>query len=41
MKVYDKDGKEYEVRHAIDAKEWVASGNYFFENPKETKKKDK
>ena len=31
-KVYDKDGREYEVE-AIDAREWVASGSYTFNPP--------
>ncbi len=41
MLVYDKSGKEYKVPHAVDRKEWIASGDYFAENPmkKEAPKK--
>jgi len=31
--VYDKNGGEHNVVHAIDVKEWIAAG-YFRENPK-------
>ena len=34
MKLYDKNGKEYNVPHAIDRKEWLASGDFFEKNPK-------
>ena len=34
MKLFDKDGKEYDVRHTVDAKEWIATGNFFEVNPK-------
>ena len=43
MVVYDKSGKEFKVPHAVDRKEWLATGNYFVENPKAkktTQKKD-
>lgn len=33
MILYDKNGNEYNIPHAIDAREWVASGEYFFSNP--------
>ena len=33
MTLYDKDGKAYEVKHAIDAKEWLSSGLYFEYSP--------
>lgn len=36
-KVYDKDGKEYEVLHQIDVAEWLVAG-FTVENPKEAKK---
>jgi hypothetical protein len=35
-KVYDKDGKEYEVVHGIDVPEWLKDG-YTLENPKDKK----
>lgn len=36
MKLYDKrSGKEYNVPHAVDAKEWLASGKYTDVNPKD------
>ena len=35
MKLYDAKGKEYEVPHAIDAKDWISTGKYFVVNPKE------
>ena len=37
MKLYNKDGKEFNVPHAIDAKEWLATGDYFKELPKAKK----
>jgi len=37
MKLFDKDGKEYNVPHAIDAKEWLSTGKYFKDNPKTSK----
>lgn len=37
MFVYDKTGKEYKVPHSVDRKEWIASGEYFAENPKAKK----
>lgn len=40
MVVYDKDGKAYDVKYAVDIKEWLSNG-YFINNPKEPKKKDK
>jgi hypothetical protein len=39
MKLYDKAGKAYDVPHAIDQREWLATGDFFKENPKEAKKK--
>jgi len=33
MKLYDKDGKEYNVPHAIDVAEWKRAG-YTEKNPK-------
>lgn len=35
--LYDKSGKGYKVPHAIDRKEWLATGKYFTENPKAKK----
>ena len=32
--VYDKDGKEFTTPHSIDAREMVATGEYFIEPPK-------
>jgi hypothetical protein len=32
--LYDKSGKEHKIPHAIDAKEWLATGKYFLDNPK-------
>lgn len=35
MRLFDKkSGKEYNVPHAVDAKEWLASGKYTDVNPK-------
>ena len=31
--LYDKDGKEYNVPHTVDIKEWLKEG-YSLENPK-------
>jgi hypothetical protein len=31
--LYDKDGKQTLVWHAVDAKEMIATGEYFRENP--------
>ena len=36
--IYDKDGNEVKMPHAIDAKEWVATGEYFYEKPEEKPK---
>ncbi len=33
--LYNKAGKEFKVPHAVDAKEWIATGKFFLENPKE------
>ena len=33
MTLYDKDGNTYEVKHAIDAKEWLSRGLYFEYSP--------
>ena len=41
MKLYNKDGKEFNVPHAIDAKEWLASGEFSKENPKAKKEAPK
>ena len=44
MFLYDKNGKGHKVPHAVDRKEWLATGDYFAENPKakkETKKDNK
>lgn len=32
-KLYDKNGKPYNVPHAVDVKDWISSGDYFKENP--------
>ena len=32
--LYDKDGISYNVPHAVDVKEWLASGRYFKKSPK-------
>ncbi len=32
--LYDKAGKEHKIPHAVDAKEWIATGKFFLENPK-------
>jgi len=38
MKLYDKkSGKEHKVPHAIDVKDWLATGKYTKEKPKATK----
>ena len=34
MFLYDKDGKAYKVPHAIDRKEWIATGKFFEKKPK-------
>ncbi len=39
MKLYDKNGKGYNVPHAIDVKEWIATGKYSEKNPKAEAKK--
>lgn len=39
MKLYDKNGKEYSVPHAIDAKEWKREG-YTEHNPKSENKEE-
>lgn len=31
--VYDKDGKEYKVKHSVDLKEWLEAG-YMLQAPK-------
>ncbi len=36
--LYNKAGKEFKVPHAVDAKEWIATGKFFLENPKEKDK---
>ena len=33
--LYDKAGKGYNIPHAVDVKEWLATGKFFKENPKE------
>lgn len=38
-KLYDKDGKEYEVPYQIDVDEWLKSGDYSLEKPAEEKPK--
>lgn len=40
MKLYDKKGKGYNVPHAIDQKEWLATGDYTKEAPKAKKPKE-
>lgn len=35
-KVYDANGNTFDVE-SVDAREYVASGNYFYENPLEVK----
>ena len=37
-KVYDKDGKEYEVVHDIDVAEWIAAGYTLEKGKKSTAK---
>ena len=37
MYLFDKNGKKFKVPHAVDRKEWIASGKYFTESPKEGK----
>jgi hypothetical protein len=37
--LYDKAGKAYEVMHAIDAREMLATGEYFEKTPEETENK--
>ncbi len=37
MVIYDKKGGEINIPHRVDAKEWVASGDYFYDNPKAKK----
>lgn len=34
MKLYDKNGKAHNVPHAVDVKEWIATGKLFKVNPK-------
>ena len=41
MKLYNKDGKEFNVPHAVDAKEWLASGDFTKDDPKATKEAPK
>lgn len=41
MTLYDKDGKEYKVPHKVDQREWLATGDYFKENPKAKKETTK
>jgi len=36
--LYDKAGKEFKIPHAIDAKEWIATGKFFLDNPKDKTK---
>ena len=33
-KLYDKNGKEFNVPHAVDVKDWLATGDYSEEKPK-------
>ena len=33
-KLYDKSGKEFNVPHAVDVKDWLATGDYSEEKPK-------
>ena len=33
-KLYDKSGKEFNVPHAVDVKDWLASKEYSLEKPK-------
>lgn len=41
--LYDKSGGEHKVPHSIDRKDWLATGDFFIENPKpkQNKKNDK
>ena len=41
MKLFNKDGEVFNVPFAVDAKEWIATGDYFKDNPKEAKKAKK
>jgi len=34
MTIYDKKGEAINIPHAVDAKEWLATGDYFKEPPK-------
>lgn len=36
-KLYDKNGKEYNVPHQIDVEEWLKTGEYSLEKPEEKK----
>lgn len=38
-KLYDKNGKEYNVPHAVDVKDWLNTGDYSLEKPKGAAKK--
>ena len=35
--LYNKNGKKYNVPHAVDVKDWINSGDYSLENPKKSK----
>jgi len=37
MFVYNAKGEAFKVPHAVDRKEWIATGKYFAENPKAKK----
>jgi hypothetical protein len=36
-KLYDKSGKEFNVPHAVDVKEWLESGEFSLDKPKGAK----
>ena len=40
MFVYDKSGKAFKVPHSVDRKEWIKTGKFFKENPKEENQKE-
>jgi len=41
MKLYDKkNGKEFNIPHTVDVKEWLETGKYTKVNPKSKPKKE-
>ncbi len=41
MILYDKNGKAFKIPHQIDVDEWMATGNYSIEEPKEKRTRNK